>query len=63
MWQRIVGRRENRWPGLVASNKQRIQFIDRAGCQWGKGKGSKWGEGEAFIRESSAELWVRTSRS
>ena len=56
MWRRIVGRRENRWPGLVASNKQRIQFIDRAGCQWGKGKGSKWGEGEAFIRESSAEL-------
>ena len=29
----------------------------------GEGKGSKWGEGEAFIRESSAELWVRKSRS
>lgn len=57
-----MGRRENRWPGLVASNKQRTQFIDRAGCQWGKGKGSKWGEGEAFIRESSAELWVLKSR-
>lgn len=63
MWWRIVGRRENRWPGLVASNKQRTQFIDRAGCQWGRGRGVSGGEGEAFIRESSAELWVRKSRS